>query len=255
MPCYKLTIEYDGTGFLGWQKQAEGPSVQASIEKAIFRFCSESITIHCAGRTDRGVHARGQVAHVVLAKEYDPYKLWKAVNFHLIQMFEQEPGISILKAEQVEDDFHARFSATRRYYQYRIINRSSPLAIERNRAWQVFVPLDIALMQEAAKHFLGTHDFTSFRASECQAKNPVRTLDSLIITQEGDVITLDLQALSFLHHQVRNITGTLKLIGEGKLAATEIPRILEAKDRTQAGPTAPAHGLYFMKVDYPQRKP
>lgn len=245
MPRYKLTIEYDGTGLAGWQRQNDAPSVQQYIEEAIERYCGVSCHVQCAGRTDAGVHATGQIAHVDLPKERDTYSIQQGINYHL-----KTDQISILSAESVDDEFNARFDAKRRYYLYRIIMRSAPLAIERNRAWLVHDELDIAAMKEASSHLLGTHDFTSFRDSQCQAKSPIKTLDTLDITSHGTRIDIRLDALSFLHHQVRIIVGTLHQVGIGKWSPQDIITALQAKERRAAGPTAAACGLYLMKVDY-----
>ena len=245
MPRYKCTIEYDGTNFHGWQRQDNVPSVQEEIEKAIFAFCGERVKLCTAGRTDAGVHATGQAAHFDLEKEQDPFKIISAVNHHLANN-----QISILSVDEVSDEFHARFSAKKRYYVYRIINRRARLTIERDRAWHVVPNLDETAMQEAANFLTGKHDFTSFRDSECQSKNPVKTLDEIRVERDGDEIKIYISALSFLHHMVRNITGTLKMVGTGKWQPEYIKEILEAKNRCTAGPTAPACGLYLTRVDY-----
>ncbi len=245
MTRYKLTLEYDGRGFVGWQRQDNGPSVQAALEAAVKRFCGEAVTAHAAGRTDAGVHALAQVAHIDLDKETGADTLRDALNFHV-----KPAAVAVLAAEAVADDFHARFSATERAYRYRIVNRRAPLALDRGRAWFVPVPLDAAAMGEAARALLGKHDFTSFRAGECQAKSPVKTLDALEVSRDGDEIRIEARALSFLHHQVRNMAGTLKLVGEGKWDRTDMERALAARDREAAGPTAPADGLYLVAVRY-----
>ena len=250
MPRYKLTIEYDGTNYYGWQRQENLPSIQGDIEQAIYNFCGKYCNIQCSGRTDAGVHAWGQVAHVDLPKEYDCYTIMMAVNNHIIRNAKGTPQISILNAELVDNEFNARFDAKQRYYQYRIINRKSILAIEQNRAWQVPLELDHNKMQEAANYLLGQHDFTSFRAAACQSKSPIKTIDNIIVSRDRDLITIDVNALSFLHHQVRNIVGTLYLAGSKKIQPEYIKEIIAAKDRKAAGATAPACGLYFVKVDY-----
>jgi tRNA pseudouridine38-40 synthase len=250
MPNYKLTLEYDATGLLGWQKQPDGASVQSCLEEALFRMCGERVTAYCSGRTDQGVHALGQVASVMLPKAFVPYTLMQGMNYHLLQTTPEPAAISVLAVEEVPDDFHARFSAKRRYYRYRIINRRGALAIDRRYAWHVGVPLDHEAMQEATQYFIGHHDFTSFRASECQSKSPLKTLDALEVKREGELITIETNALSFLHHQVRNMVGTLKLIGAGKLPPESVKAMLAAKDRSAAGPTAPAEGLFFVRVEY-----
>ena len=245
MTRYKLTLEYDGRGFVGWQRQDNGPSVQAALEAAVERFCGEAVTVHGAGRTDAGVHALAQVAHIDLDQETGADTLRDALNFHL-----KPAAVAVLAAEAVADDFHARFSATERAYRYRIVNRRAPLALDRGRAWFVPVPLDAAAMGEAAQALLGKHDFTSFRAGGCQAKSPVKTLDALEVSRDGDEIRIEARARSFLHHQVRNMVGTLKLVGEGKWSRADMERALAARDRRAAGPTAPADGLYLVAVRY-----
>jgi tRNA pseudouridine38-40 synthase len=243
---YRITVEYDGGDFVGWQRQANGPSVQAALEQAIHGFCGETVLVEGAGRTDAGVHALGQVAHFDLAKATTADTVMKALNFHL-----KPAPVAVLAAAAVSDDFHARFSAIRRAYLYRIVNRRAPLTLERGHAWFVPQPLDAAAMHAAAQLLVGHHDFTSFRASECQAKSPVKTLDVLSVTREGERIELRAAARSFLHHQVRNFVGSLKLVGEGKWTAADLQAALEARNRAAAGPTAPAAGLYLTEVGYP----
>ncbi len=245
MPRYKCIVEYDGTNFCGWQIQENGKTIQGEIEKAIKLFSGEDVTICTAGRTDSGVHALAQVFHFDLSKEYNVENIRGGLNFHL-----STDAISVLSAEIVDENFHARFGAKKRHYKYIIINRRSPLALNLNRAWHVPVILDIGAMNQAAKLFLGTHDFTSFRDSECQAKSAIKTIDSLDVVKHDHDIIISISAKSFLHHMVRNITGTLKLVGEGKLSVNDIPEIFAKRDRAAAGPTAPACGLYFVKVEY-----
>ena len=248
---YKITIEYDGTNILGWQRQLDGPSVQEYLENAVLSLVPHSsssrIEVQGAGRTDAGVHALAQVAHFDLEREIEDWKLRDAINFHLR---DQNAPVVVTLVEAVSSDFNARFSAKGRGYIYRILNRRAPSALEKNRVWWVPVELNITKMQEAAKHLLGYHDFSSFRAAACQAKSPLKTLDKIEIYQQGEEIIFEVEAKSFLHHQVRNIVGTLKLIGDGHLQPSDIKKILEAKDRKVAGPTAPASGLYLSKVWY-----
>ena len=251
MTRFQILIEYDGGGFVGWQRQDNGPSVQAALERAVERFCGESVLVEGAGRTDSGVHALAQSAHLDLAKETTAETLMAALNFHL-----KPDPVAVVAARPVSDDFHARFSAVRRGYLYRIVNRRAPLALERGRAWFVPQPLDADAMHAAAQELIGEHDFTSFRASECQAKSPVKTLDRLSVARSGDggqgaLIEIRAEARSFLHHQVRNFAGSLKLVGEGKWRAKDLRAALKARDRAAAGPTAPACGLYLTEVGYP----
>ena len=245
MPRYRLTLEYDGGPFLGWQRQAGGPSVQEALERAVLAFCGEAVTVTGAGRTDAGVHASGQVAHLDLVRAAAPERLTMALNHHL-----RPAPIAVLEARRVDDGFHARFSATGRHYLYRISNRRAPPALERGRVWHVPVPLDCERMHAAAQALVGRHDFTSFRAAGCQAGSPVRTMDLLWVCRRGELVELRASARSFLHHQIRNIVGTLKLVGAGK-APVDFPAMaLAARDRTAAGPTAPAQGLFLERVDY-----
>ena len=245
MTRFRLLVEYDGTGFVGWQRQDNGPSIQQAIEDAVFAFSSERVSLAAAGRTDAGVHALGQVVHLDLVRGTSADTLRDAVNFHL-----KPQPIAILAAAVVSNDFHARFSATGRRYLYRIVNRRAPLAIDRDRAWQVQVPLDAAAMHAAAQHLTGNHDFTSFRSSICQAASPVKTLDRLDVEREGEEIRVHAAARSFLHHQVRNMVGTLKLVGEGRWRVQDVSVALEARSRSAAGPTAPAEGLFLAEVRY-----
>ncbi|MDP6786336.1 MAG: tRNA pseudouridine(38-40) synthase TruA [Rhodospirillales bacterium] len=245
MPRFKITLEYDGGGFVGWQRQANGFSVQQALEEAITEFSGETVTVFGAGRTDAGVHALGQVAHFDLARLMAPDKVQGALNFHL-----KPAPAAVLSAAAVDDGFDARFSAKERAYRYRISNRRAPLTLERGRAWRVPVPLDAEAMKEAAGHLIGKHDFTSFRATRCQAESPVRNLDTLTVRRRGDDIVIDARARSFLHHQVRNITGSLKWVGEGKWTPDDIKKALAARDRSAGGQTAPPHGLYLVEVVY-----
>lgn len=251
MQRYKLTLEYNGNNTVGWQAQQRGVSVQGALVDAVFSLSGQRVEVIGAGRTDAGVHATGQVAHVDLEKTWDSYKLMHGLNHHLRENMPMAPcPISVLHVEPVADDFSARFSATRRYYQYVILNRAARPALMAGRCWFVPEALDIEQMQQAANYLLGTHDFTSFRDSQCQAKSPIRTLDHIEIARSGELVLVNLHAQSFLHHQVRIMTGTLWQVGTGRMAADEVKRILEAKDRTQAGVTAPSDGLYLTGVDY-----
>jgi tRNA pseudouridine38-40 synthase len=242
---YKLTVEYDGGPFVGWQRQDNGPSVQQALEEAVLGFCGETAAVQGAGRTDAGVHAYAQVAHVDIEKATDAETVRDALNAHL-----KPQPIAVLEAEAVSDDFHARFSAVRRRYLYRIVNRRAPLALERGRAWFVPQPLDVEAMNRAAHSLVGHHDFTSFRAKECQADSPEKTLDVLEVSRHGEAVEIRAEARSFLHHQVRNIAGSLKQVGEGRWPEEKIAEALAARDRAAAGPTAPPDGLYLVGVDY-----
>jgi tRNA pseudouridine38-40 synthase len=246
VPRYKLTIEYDGTGFVGWQRQANGLSVQAALEAAVTRFCGDRVTVHGAGRTDAGVHALGQTAHLDLPRGVPPDVLRSAVNHHM-----RPAAISVLAAEPVSENFDARLSAICRVYRYRILNRRAPPALERGRVWQIAPPLDVAAMCEGARHLIGHHDFSTFRDSLCQAKSPLKTLDALDPRRIGDEIHIEARARSFLHHQVRNMAGTLKLVGLGRWDPEDVARALAARDRRAGGPTAPPEGLYLVEVRYP----
>ena len=245
MHRYKLIIEYFGPGFVGWQKQPDSVSVQGVMEDTVFAFTKQNPVIYAAGRTDSGVHARGQVVHFDLDERFDPHRLMRALN-HFVRPHE----ISIISCEEVGEDFHARFSALKRYYEYIILNRSAYSVIDRDRVWHCHQNLDIEKMREGAKFLIGHHDFSSFRAKECQAHSPIKTLDKIEIVREGEYIKFYVSAKSFLHHMVRNIVGTLSMVGEGKFQPEDVQRILDAKDRAVAGVTAPAEGLYFMRVDY-----
>ena len=245
MPRYKIKIEYDGTGFAGWQKQPDVPTIQGCLEQAIYSFCQEKVETIVAGRTDAGVHALEQVAHFDTEREYDLFSMTQAINFHL-----GEAAISVLSSEEVSDEFSARFSAKRRYYRYIIVNRRSRLAIDINRAWYIPVSLDIERMKQAASYLIGNHDFSSFRSVACQAKSPEKTLEKVEISREGEKIFIDVSAPSFLHNMVRIIVGNLKMVGSGDWPPEKIKTILEARDRTISGPTASACGLYLMRVEY-----
>lgn len=245
MPRYRLVIEYDGTGFSGWQHQRTGRSVQEAVEAAVARFAGEAVRIHCAGRTDAGVHATGQVAHLDLARELRPDTVRDAANAHLRPL-----PVAVVSAEIVAEGFHARFSATRRRYRYRILNRRAPPTLDRNRVWHVPWRLEAGPMQEAAGLLVGRHDFTTFRASECQAGSPVRTLERLDVVQHGDEIRIEAAARSFLHSQVRSLVGTLAQAGAGRWRVDEVRAALDARDRSRCGPLAPPEGLTLVGVDY-----
>jgi len=245
MPRYRLTIEYDGTPFVGWQAQDNGVSVQGVLADAIAAFAGERVAIGAAGRTDAGVHALGQVAHLDLIKDWDGETVRDAINFHL-----RPSPVAVLAADRVAADFDARFSAVKRHYLYRVINRRADLALDHNRAWRVPRPLDAEAMHAAAQRLIGRHDFTTFRSTECQAKSPVKTLDRLDVTRIGDEIRFNASARSFLQHQVRSMVGSLIHVGEGKWSADELAATLTARNRAACGQVAPPHGLYLIQVDY-----
>jgi tRNA pseudouridine38-40 synthase len=245
MPRYKLTIEYDGRPFVGWQVQDNGPSVQGALAAAIAAFCGEEVRVQGAGRTDAGVHALGQVGHVDLAKDWDEDTVRDALNAHL-----RPHPVAVLEAERVADTFDARFSAIRRHYRYRIISRRADLTLERGLAWRIAKPLDSAAMHAAAQRLVGRHDFTTFRHAECQAKSPVKTLDRLDVERTADEIEVTAEARSFLHTQVRSMVGALALVGEGKWTADDVSVALAKRDRTACAPVAPPDGLYLTRVDY-----
>jgi tRNA pseudouridine38-40 synthase len=245
MPRYKLVIEYDGAPFVGWQRQDNGPSVQQALEEAAERICGEPVRFHAAGRTDSGVHALGMVAHVDLPKTLPDGKLADALNAHL-----RPAPVAVLTAEEVGDAFHARFSCIERRYLYRILTRRADPALERGRVWWHARSLDADAMHAAAQVLVGHHDFSSFRAAECQADSPVKTLDDLSVARCAEEVHVTARARSFLHHQVRNMVGSLALVGTGKWSAADLRAALEARDRAAAGPTAPACGLYFVSARY-----
>ena len=245
MTRFKLTIEYDGTPYSGWQRQENLSTVQGTLEDAFEDFLGSPITLSGSGRTDAGVHARGQVAHVDILKPYEAFAIQGAIN----QRLRNHP-ISLLKVEEVSADFHARFSATQRFYEYLILNRRAPASLEEKRAWWVAPPLCVKKMQEAASFLVGHHDFSSFRDSRCQSSSPIKTLENFTLEGGEETILIKVNARSFLHHQVRNMVGTLKRIGQGSWSPEKIKEILEAKDRKAAGPTAPAHGLYLTRIDF-----
>ncbi len=245
MPRFKLTLEYDGGDFVGWQRQANGRSVQEALEDAVFKFTAERIEVIGAGRTDTGVHASGQIAHLDLIKAWDLETVRDAINFHI-----KPHRVSVLSAENAAPGFHARFDAKARAYRYVILNRRSPPALLRGQAWHVVNPLDEARMHEAAQRLIGKHDFTTFRAAACQSASPLKTLDRLAVSRLDDRVLIEAKARSFLHHQVRSFVGTLRLVGEGKWTADDVSAALAACDRARCGPVAPADGLTLVAVDY-----
>lgn len=245
MTRFRLTLEYDGAPFVGWQRQDNGPSVQAALEDAIEKLSGERVTVTGSGRTDAGVHALGQVAHFDLVKEFEPGKVRDALNHYL-----RPNPVVVLESVVADGEFHARFSARARHYLFRILNRRSPPALDAGKVWHVSVPLDAQAMHAAAQMLVGQHDFTTFRAAECQAQSPVKTLDRLDVSRRADEIHIEASARSFLHHQIRSFAGTLKLVGEGKWSARDVADALAAKDRARCGPVSPPDGLYLVRVDY-----
>lgn len=243
---FKLTIEYDGGPFVGWQRQDNGPSVQAALEAAIRGFCGETVTVHAAGRTDAGVHALGQVVHIDLEKATTADTVRDAVNAHL-----RPQPVAVVRADPVEDGFHARFSAIKRQYLYRLSNRRAPLTLTRAQVWNVPQRLDVEAMHQAAQVFVGHHDFTTFRSVHCQAETALRTVDAVTVARAGDEILVTVRARSFLHNQVRSMVGSLKAVGTGKWCARDLADALAARDRRACGPVAPPHGLYLERVEYP----
>lgn len=243
MPRFKLTLEYEGTSFVGWQRQRGLSSVQGKLEECFADFLGESVSVWGSGRTDAGVHATGQIAHVDISKPYSPFAIQGALNKRL-----RDIPITVLAVEEVSPDFHARFSATSRSYEYKIVNQRAAPALERNRMWWIIRPLSADAMAEASTYLLGHHDFSSFRNSQCQASSPFKTLDDFSVERRGDFILIKVRARSFLHNQVRNMVGTLKRVGEGSWPPHKVKEILEAKDRRCAGPTAPPYGLYLTEI-------
>ena len=245
MAKYKIIIEYDGTDFVGWQKQENGPSIQSSLEDAIKKITSETVNVFGAGRTDSGVHAKGQVAHFEFSKNISLDNIRDGINQHLRPL-----PIAILDVKEVNDDFHARFSAKLRTYEYLIINRRAPLTFNKNLAWGVFKKLNMDAMKDAASNFVGKHDFNAFRSVDCQSSSAIKTIQSCSIETNDQHIKLNVSAKSFLHSQVRIMVGTLVEVGKGKFNSSDVKDIIKSRDRSQAGATAPAHGLYLLKVEY-----
>jgi len=246
MTRWKLTIEYDGRSFMGWQRQDHGPSVQQSLEEALFRMTGEMAAVHAAGRTDAGVHALAMAAHVEIEKGVTEHRLREGFN----ALVRPDP-ISVTTVEKVSEDWHARFSCIGRKYLYRILNRRAPPALDRGRVWHVAVPLDVEAMGEGAAMLLGRHDFTTFRSVHCQSNSPVKTLDELQVSRVGEEVHIKAAARSFLHHQVRSMVGCLGLVGRGQWQPGDIRKALEARDRAELGLNAPAEGLYFVEASYP----
>lgn len=242
---YKIVVEYDGRPFMGWQRQAHGPTVQAAIEDAAQTICQDNVTVYSAGRTDAGVHALGMVAHIDVARAFTPFRLMEGINARL-----RPSPVAILSCELVDEDFHARFSCIARHYRYRIVNRRAPLTIEAGKAWRIATRVDANAMKQAAQILVGRHDFTTFRSAHCQAESPIRTLDRLDVIRTGDGIEIAASARSFLHHQVRSMVGCLAMVGEGKWTAGDLKAALDARDRQALGFNAPPDGLYFVRADY-----
>ena len=246
MPRFAFTVEFDGRPFMGWQRQAHGPSVQQTIEDAIAAVTGEAAVIHAAGRTDAGVHGLAMRAHADIAKDIAPFRLMEAINARM-----RPAPVAILACETVADDWHARFSCTGRSYVYRIANRRAPLTFDAGLVWRVVQPLDTDAMQAAAQHLVGSHDFTTFRSAHCQAHSPLKTLDRLDVERQGDRIAIHAAARSFLHHQVRSMVGCLAMVGMGRWTANDLRDALEARDRAELGLNAPPDGLYFVRATYP----
>lgn len=245
MTRFRMTVEYDGRAFMGWQRQPHGSTVQAAIEDAVLALFGETVIVHGAGRTDAGVHARAMVAHVDIARSITPARLTTALNAGL-----RPHAVAIVGCATVDPEFHARFSCVARHYEYRIVNRRAPLALDNWLAWRVAAALDVDAMHAAAQRLVGHHDFTTFRSAHCQAQSPLRTLDRLDVVRDGDRVTVTASARSFLHHQVRSMVGCLSLVGLGKWSADDLQAALDARDRTALGLNAPPDGLYFMRADY-----
>ena len=247
MTRWRLTIEFDGGPFMGWQRQEHGPSVQQTLEEAIHRMTGELATVHAAGRTDAGVHALAMTAHVDIVKNLTEHRLREGLN----ALVRPNP-VSVLAASRAPVDWHARFSCIERRYLYRILNRRAPPVLDRGRVWHVAVPLDVDAMREGATHLVGRHDFTTFRSAHCQSDSPVKTLDRLDVTRAGEEIHVEAEARSFLHHQIRSMVGCLALVGRGQWQPEDMRKALEARDRAALGLNAPPHGLYFVGATYPE---
>lgn len=245
---YRLTLEYDGSLFVGWQRQPKAPSIQGALERAIQNLSGEAVLVTGAGRTDAGVHALAQVAHFDLIKNMEPGKIRDGLNYHL-----RPHPITVLTAQKTGSEFHARFSASCRHYLLRILNRRAPPALDKGRVWHVASKLDAEAMHQAAQLLVGRHDFTTFRAQECQSPSPIKTLDRLAVLRRGEEVQIEASARSFLHHQIRSIAGSLKLVGEGKWSGQDVAAALAARARARCGPVCPPDGLYLVKVDYPER--
>lgn len=246
MTRFALTVEYDGRPFMGWQRQDHGPSVQQAIEDAAFAVTGETTVVHAAGRTDAGVHGLGMRAHIDIAREITPFRLMEALNARL-----RPHPVAVLACEPVPDDWHARFSCLARHYEYRIVTRRAPLTWEKGLAWRIPGELDAHAMHEAAQSLVGRHDFTTFRSAHCQSESPVKTLDRLDVSRDGDRLLVHASARSFLHHQVRSMVGCLGLVGQGKWNVQDLRDALEARDRSRLGLNAPPDGLFFVRADYP----
>jgi tRNA pseudouridine38-40 synthase len=244
---WRLTIEYDGGPFMGWQRQDHGPSVQQTLEEALHRMTGEQSAVHAAGRTDAGVHALAMSAHVDVMKSLTPHRLREGLN----ALVRPQP-VSVLKVEPVADNWHARFSCTGRRYLYRILNRGAPPALDAGRVWSIALPLDVETMRQGAQHLVGRHDFTTFRSAQCQSDSPVKTLDMLDVAKAGDEIHVTAAARSFLHHHVRSMVGCLAMVGRGQWAPRDMKKALEARDRAALGFNAPPEGLYFVEAIYPE---
>lgn len=247
MTRFALTLEFDGSPFMGLQRQAHGPSVQQALEEAAFAVTGEGVTMHAAGRTDAGVHALGMRVHIDVAKPFEPFRLMEALNALL-----RPAPIAVLDCETVADDWHARFSCLGRAYVYRIVNRRAPLTLDRGKAWQIAKPLDAEAMHRAAQALVGLHDFTTFRSAHCQSQSPIKTLDRLAVQRQGETVLIEAEARSFLHHQVRSMVGCLALVGMGRWNEADVGNALDARDRRALGLNAPPDGLYFVRAVYPE---